>query len=373
MHYRREGLRAPGESELPIYQTTRMLTLHQTLTDQQDLDRLCSDRPHRTEEVFAPNAFYGNARVLKQYARLPSSYSLKAVLPHGVVLNANDVWAAEADVPLPLVLCYPLYRVSAYQRATNKMIEPAAAPFAYAVELMRAQPQPARAGTIFFPAHSTPHITVRMDYERLAAELAGLEEALRPVTVCIYWKDFVLGHHRPFVERGLRVVSAGHMFDPNFLYRFYHLCSQHRYSASNARGSHVFYSVLAGCRYFHADRVGYSVEASEEALRRDVSPLGPEQHRSLAPLLGAAGPALAAEQLEIARDYLGVQYLLSPAGIRRTLLRAEMLDKVGFRVRDGEGGARFAMPNCCQRPVQRWLQRLVRLRKHLIPNDSPGA
>lgn len=350
-----------------------MLTLHQTLADQQDLERLCSDRPHETEEVFAPNAFYGNARILKRYARLPASYSLKAVLPHGVVLNGNNVWAAEADVPLPLVLCYPPYRVNAYQRATNKLVEPAAAPFAYAVELMRAQREPARAGTIFFPAHSTHHVTVRMDYERLAAELSELGEAFRPVTVCIYWKDYVLGHHRPFLERGLRVVSAGHMFDPDFLYRFYHLCSQHRYSASNAMGSHVFYSILAGCRYFHADRVGYSVEASEEALRRDVSPPGPEQHRSLAPLLGTAGPGPAAEQLEIARDYLGIQYLLSPAAIRRTLLRAEVLDKMGFRMRDREGTARFAMPTCYQRPVKRWRQRLVRLGRQLIPNDSPGA
>lgn len=37
-----------------------MLSLEETLEQQQDLDKLCGDRPLQTKEIFDSNAFYDN-------------------------------------------------------------------------------------------------------------------------------------------------------------------------------------------------------------------------------------------------------------------------------------------------------------------------
>jgi hypothetical protein len=167
----------------------------------------------RTAEIFRPNAYYGLDAVLKKYAGLPRNYALKAVVPHGISLARNQfVWDKERDVPLPMVFCYPPFRQQAYVEQTDKFILPSASPFLYVIELLKSHPQPQRQGTIFFPVHSIDRVTVQMDFERMAERLTLLEPEYQPVTVCVFWKDYLLGHHIPFQKRGMRVVSAGHRY-----------------------------------------------------------------------------------------------------------------------------------------------------------------
>lgn len=330
-----------------------MLTLQQTLRDQDDLELLCADRPLRTAEVFRPNAFYGIDLVLKRYARLPRTYALKAVVPHGVVLDRNLVWKKEAKALVPAVLCYPNYRQRAYAAKTDKKVVPSASPFLYVVQMLQRQAQPARKGTIFFPHHSTHHVTVAMDFERLAEELALLGEEYRPLAVCVYWRDFNLGHHKAFTNRGMRLVSAGHMFDPGFLFRLFHLCSSHRYAAGNGFGSHTFYSLKAGCSYFHLDR-GRPVRR-EDGTDHGTTAVAPSKEDSLRTLFAQPRPTPSAAQLQTADMYLGADHMRSPAELRRLLLDAELIDKMGFVLRDAPGRSRLKMP-CFFRRLNRELR-----------------
>lgn len=314
-----------------------MLTLRETLADQEHLDQLCADRLLKTSEVFAPNAFYGIDSILKAYAGLPAWYRLKAVVPHGVTLHPDALWQQEIDALLPAVLCYPPYREGAYTSRTDKNVVLSASPFLYLLALMEEQPRPVPSGTIFFPSHSTHHVTVQMEFERLADVLAALAAQYQPVTVCLYWRDYNLGYHLPFQRRGLRVVSAGHMFDRNFLSRFYHLCSLHRYAASNAFGSHLFYAVKTGCSYFHLDAVEYTRVADPAVLKRDVADLPPTEEAGFRSLFGTPRPAASDEQKRIVDYYLGAAYLKTPRELRRQLLQAEWSDKVSVSTptRDG--------------------------------------
>jgi hypothetical protein len=321
-----------------------VLTLQDTLASQGDLSRLCADRPLDTHEIFEPNAFYGVDSVLKLYAGLPQTYALKAVVIHGVHLTDSWVWRAEAQAPVPVVFCYPPYRQLAYASCTTKEIILSASPFLYVADMLKTQPRPERRGTIFFPMHSTHWNTAHADYERLADELAHLEDEYQPVTVCMYWRDFNLERHVPFQKRGLSVVSAGHIFgDPEFLFRLYHLCSAHRYACSNGFGSHMFYAVKAGCSYFHFYNGDYSYDIGPEAYADKLPETDTAIESALTSLFSNPRPAMTEEQLRTVDYYLGTSYLRSPRGLRQQLLHAERLDKFGFVV--GAGQSRhFVVP-----------------------------
>lgn len=336
-----------------------MLTLQQTLDDQCDLTGLCADRPLKTSEICKPNAYYGIDSIIKQYTGLPSSYPLKVVIPHGVHFTEYWVWDVEVKSPLPVVWCYPPYRKQAYQRAdAKKTVVLASSPFMYVVEMMKTKSMPTRKGTIFFPAHSTHWNTAHMNFDYLAEELTNINDEYKPITVCMYWRDYNLKRHIPFQERGLRIVSAGHIYDSNFLYRLYHLSSKHRYSASNAFGSHVFYSVKAGCSFFLDDKVKYTYKRDPN-ISKDLPELTSCDLLSLKEHFSVPKPYITANQEKIADFYLGTIYLKSPRGLKKELLRAEILDKSGLWVLNNGVETRFTLPFFLRR-FRKTLRSLVR-------------
>lgn len=307
----------------------QLLTLDEVMREQEDLASLCSDRTLSTHEICTANAFYGIDGVIKAYAGLPSWYVLKAVIPHGIHLTDHYVWQYETHSLVPMVLCYPPYRQEAYVAQTCKKVVLAASPYVYVAELMRCLPKPERQGTIFFPAHSTHWNTVHTDFHRLADELTQLDEEFKPVTICMYWRDYNLGRHLPFLERGLDVVSAGHMYDPQFLYRLYHLCSLHTYAASNDVGSHLFNSVHSGCRFFLFPPLYQYIEYDTAHGDGVIGP-DPEILSDLRAQFTFPDIACQSEQEQCADYYLGVAHKLPPRQLRVLLMYAELIDKVSF-------------------------------------------
>ena len=328
-----------------------MYTLEETLADQSDLSTLCADRPLITREIFAPNAFYGYDFIYKKYARLPENYPLKVVLPHGVSASIVKIWDEEVKPFLPVIFSFTDEMRDLYVRANRslgipKKIVLEATPILYLLELLKGHPQSERKGTIFFPAHSAHFATVKMNFEALAEKLVNLDEQYKPITVCMYWRDFNLGHYIPFQKRDMKIVSAGHIFDPFFLFRFYHLCSMHHYSASNSSGSSLFYSVKSGCSFFYINGIDYSVEPdSREDPEKGI--LSDNIGITFTPksLFATPTPCMTKKQLEIIDYYLGAAYFKSPQALRHRLFSAEVRDKCGLTIyKKGDEGGNFAYP-----------------------------
>jgi hypothetical protein len=311
--------------------STPVLTLEQTLADQENLDRLCADRPLQTSEIFKPNGYYGIDAVFKRYAGLPRTYALKAVVPHGVHVGSQFVWDRERDAPVPVVFCYPSFRQYSYMKQTTKVIIPSASPFLYVADLLQDQPQPERQGTIFFPVHSIKNVHVQMNFDLMAEQLSELNAEYQPVTVCIYWQDYLLGYHLPFQQRGLRTVSAGHRYDPDFLFRLFHLCSLHRYAAGNRIGSHLFLSVVAGCSFFlFLDDMDFSFLGTVPQAKKNFGQGSPEMFNALHSLFKVSHSMTSVQQQDTVNHYMGTESLQSRRGLRRQLLAAEVLDNLGF-------------------------------------------
>lgn len=331
-------------------------TLNETLKKQTNLEVFCTDRPLHTTEIFSPNAFYGIDHVLKTYSGLPGTYALKGVVPHGVYLTKEKVWDPELSVNLPVVFCYPSYREEIYVKNSRKAVIPTASPFLYALQLAKTASENQRIerkGTIFFPVHSTHHITVEIDYKKIIDILIKLDQKYQPINICMYWKDILLGRHLIFQESGFRVFSAGHVFDKNFLFHLYHLCLIHKYSASNEIGSYTFFSIKSGCYHLLLESIDYSM-TGEERFLKEVS-YNPHSLNSIVEQLQKSfslDHLSYFQQEQIADHFLNTQYFQSPNCLRKQLLRSEIMDKFGFVIYHPPKDKKYIIPPYYRRLYQ---------------------
>ncbi|MGH8177405.1 MAG: hypothetical protein ACREV5_14180, partial [Steroidobacter sp.] len=224
----------------------------------------------------------------------------------------------------------PSQRGRAYRKRSSQVVFRAASPFLYLEDLVDKRGLPEPQGTLFFPSHSTHWVTAVSEFDALADRLAALPERFHPISVCVYWRDFLLGHHDAFVRRGFRIVSAGHMYDSNFLFRLYYLCRLHRYAASNELGSHLFYTVKAGCSYFHlASETKYVHEA---ARGEDIARIPVEIRAKFESMFSEPKDELSPEEIGVIDEYTGADQKMSPATMREFFSFCETIDRFGTAV-----------------------------------------
>lgn len=308
-------------------------TLEDVLAEQGDLAALCRDRELSTDEICTSNAYYGGSLVLKLYADWPLDRPLKVAIPHGPQWN-DYFWVFEVAAPVPAMLVYSEH-VLALHRHTSKVNLHTAAPFVYALRVLEEQPKPERRGTLFFHSHSTHWSTTKTDAAALAQRLTLLPADCQPVTVCVYWRDYHLGYHRPFVERGLRVVSAGHIFDPLFLFRLGHLLSVHKYACGTDMGNHIFYAVKAGASYFHLRDVEHTFLDRDAVNTLAPGPVPDAAVAQMETLFAEPGP-ITPLQLAFVDRYVGAGQALSRDDMRSFLTFSERLDYLGVASWRGE-------------------------------------
>ncbi len=296
-----------------------MYSFEDTMIDQAQLSQLCADRELITNEICIWNAFYGIDHVIKLYAGIENASPLKVIVPHGIVFS-DKVNVYEKYNRVPAILNFSKHRKLPYQKNTIKRIYDGNAPFSYVCNLLKNQPQPERRGTIFFLSHSSHYAIVKADIENIVQKLNFLDDRFKPVTICIYWKDYELGYHIPFKKNGYTIVSAGHMYDKHFLFRLYHLCSLHKYAASNSIGSNLFYSIEAGCSFFYFDagEVKYDF-----LLETDKGFSSINYTDKLKTMFVVPQQSITPEQKKCAEDYLGLDHFLSPQELRSILNDAE--------------------------------------------------
>ena len=190
----------------------------------------------------------------------------------------------------------------------------------YVCNLLKNQARGERKGTIFFLSHSSHYVIANADIEAIIQKLELLDERFKPVTICIYWKDYEMGYHIPFEKRGYKIVSAGHMYDKHFLFRLYHLCSVHQYAASNSIGSNLFYSTAAGCSFFYLN----AGEVKHDFLLNTDKGFAAENYiNEVKKLFSEPKGAITPVQKECIDNYLGRKHLLTPDELRSILQSAE--------------------------------------------------
>lgn len=300
-----------------------MQTLEQTLKDQEDLESLCKIRPMKTPEIhFTPNSFYGNSYIFKDYCGLPLDYPMPIVIPHGMAVSRDYVWDEECTCRAPVVWAWTKQRADFHRQICKKPARLQANTFHYLTKMV-VEPKVKRHGLLFMPTHSTEHLTAAQDFNRLAEELSELKEPFAPVTVGIFYQDYLNGFHKPFEARGFKIVSPGHYYDPEYLYRLYNLFCMFEYTASNSIGSALFYSTMAGCKFFFFGED--EVNLISDGIGKCTSDKERKRWRKRLALFEEPVARLTIGQKQVVEYFAGVKYEQTPEEMKQGILVAERL------------------------------------------------
>jgi hypothetical protein len=209
-----------------------------------DLWDLARARRLVTRELYPFNAFYGHAALLRAYAGITGSAPLKLAIEHGPTLFPNPL---DPDLAtwLPRYFCSAPARAAFFEK--NALHDPKAVAIGPLILYARALAPPAPATSrrlVFFDAHSSDYLTASYDIDVAIARLDALKREFDEIVVCLYWRDILLGRAEPYLRHGFRCVTAGHIFDPQFLFRLVEIISSAAVVLTDRLGSHLLYSIV---------------------------------------------------------------------------------------------------------------------------------
>ncbi len=91
------------------YKTASYINSKRAHVDVRNIHILAKDVHCATSEIYANNAFYGHADVMKNYVQLRKQYQVKCVIDHGVYFGGY-IWELEINFALPSVFTLSSYR-----------------------------------------------------------------------------------------------------------------------------------------------------------------------------------------------------------------------------------------------------------------------
>ncbi len=292
------------------------------MTSADELEELSRPRRLVTRELYPFNAFYGHADVLRAYAGIEGSEPLKAALEHGPTLFP-DPGDPDLATWLPRYFCASGSRASFYAEHALHGAKPVAigAPILYARALAPPDP-PATRRLVYFDAHSSHYLLASYDVGVALARLDALRHEFEDVAVCLYWRDVLLGRAEPYLRRGFRCVTAGHMFDPSFLFRLVEIISSATVVLTDRLGTHMLYA-LALDRPVWLDFAPAEYELAADAPHGPMVAHEGELVERATALFAGREEAIDAEQRAFAEEFAGIGCFRSPADLAAVIAEAE--------------------------------------------------
>lgn len=232
------------------------------------------------------------------------------------------VWDIDLRAPFATFLCAGDARATIYERSRpDGTALPIGPMIQYAPGRARG-PRP-RGRLLVFPAHSTHYLKLVYDAAGFARTLASYRDRFSHITVCLYWKDILDGGEAPYRAEGFECVTAGHMFDAEFLPRLRgHIENAHTVLA-NDFGSYLPYAVSLGrpvwLREQHVRPVGAPRDVARDAVPADLKA---EATRTIRRLFADEVEEVTSEQRACLEPIAGLGHVRAPDTIRTVLAEA---------------------------------------------------
>lgn len=212
-------------------------------------NRLAKDMELVTIE-YPYNAYYGLHKIVKKIEKIPRIKRLEYGIEHGLLAPQDLLWdvlAAHDKVYIfgnarenMLRKEYPSHQIvthrnfMAYVRGN------------YSSARIRRLKKKFGKTLLIIPTHSTHHVADTFDQSVLIKETERIKRDYRyeTVMVCMYWKDILLNRHLPYQKAGYKIVTAGHIYDENFLCRLKSILQLSDMIITNDTGSHIGYAIF---------------------------------------------------------------------------------------------------------------------------------
>lgn len=220
--------------------------------NQEDLQLMSRNRDLVTTEIHAENDFYGQASIIRKYTKYNAP--IKVVYEHSIAIH-DIIWDIDKNSDLKIAFVSSKYRLDIYKKQLPRKITfNVGSVLNYAILLSdpsfvknNFKPTKERKGSVYFPSHSTHHIQSSNDTDKIIDKLIRLPEIYKPIYACVYWKDIQNKEHEKYIEKGIKVISAGHLYDNLFYFRLYDILKNFKYAIGATFGSFVFHSARSGC------------------------------------------------------------------------------------------------------------------------------
>ena len=108
-------------------------------------------------------------------------------------------------------------------------------------------------GTLLFWPHSSEHLIVQLDIDKVKQVLAGIPEKYKPVSICISAHDIQFGLLQKIRTLNYPIYTVGNVQDQRFVDKFYTLINNFQFAAGFFPGSHVYYLHEFGIPYLAFD------------------------------------------------------------------------------------------------------------------------
>lgn len=108
-------------------------------------------------------------------------------------------------------------------------------------------------GTLLFWPHSSEHLIVQLDIDKVKQVVARIPEKYKPVSICISSHDIQLGLLQKIRTLNYPIYTVGNVQDQRFVDRFYTLINNFQFAAGFSPGSHVYYLHEFGIPYLAFD------------------------------------------------------------------------------------------------------------------------
>lgn len=187
---------------------------------------------------------YGFSHIIRKYAHFPWYLPLPAQIEHGWTIY-TEALKSDLSTNKPLMLVFSRRRAKAWVKRSDIPVAIMGSPFIHYKNINRISKQKNAKGTVVFISHSTFDIKCEFDISGFCEELKKLPKKYKPVTICLFYLDFIDKKTDVYRKMGFEVTCAGPKFvnSLDFPRRFYEILSSHKYATSNAIGSYAFYAV----------------------------------------------------------------------------------------------------------------------------------
>ena len=194
---------------------------------------------------------YGFNIIIKQYARFPQFLPLPCHMEHGWTA-LPEALKSGLQTSKPLVMVFNKRRLQSWRQKSGLPIVVMGSPFIHYKNMRKIKKAKDARGTIVFPSHSTYDIKSHFSITEYCQKLKNLPAIYHPITICLFWLDFIDPSVEIYRKNGFTVTTAGPKLTNSldFVKKFYQLLSDHKFATSNEIGSYTFYAVDLGVPFF---------------------------------------------------------------------------------------------------------------------------
>lgn len=207
---------------------------------------------------------YGLCDLVKERADLP--YCSRGVcIQHGWTVDKAP--QTDQDEAKWLMLCWSKRYNDYWDEMCDTPCRIVGAPFIHFRRRHGIEIAPTAQGTVAFPGHNLRKLEQRYDLDEYCTQLKSLPARFQPVTVCLHHWDIEYYHlDEEYERRGLKTVCAARDVEGPFYEGFYNILRRHRFTTSNALGTHLFYAVEMGLPFFLLGERPIAINSNDNSL-----------------------------------------------------------------------------------------------------------